>query len=166
MQMLRQGLTSAFNTRRIALADLEKLDFSTAPSTDPYNVFNPNGKVGYVPVNGIWIDQALIDKLTTKKGTPLVYNVRRVTDKEGTSETLYAVIPNIAAANCGVGAGNQIYASNAPLAIENDNHTIVDDPPGMPVIDNGCVQTPAGLVWFYKLRLRYKHTGQDNWGSR
>ncbi len=166
MAMLQRGLTAALNSRRILLDDLDKLDFATTASTNPYNVFNPNGKVKYAPIDGIWLDQELIDKLTTRKGTPLVYNMHRVTDKDGTSEILYAVIPNIAQANCGVAAGNKEFNSAAPIGVENDPHTIIDDPAGMPVIDVGCVHTPNGIVWLYKLKLRYKHKGQDHWGSR
>lgn len=166
MQLLSVGLTAALNKRNITLADLDKLDFSTAPSTEPYNVFNPNGKVGYVPIDGAWIDQETVDAVTTKKGTPLVYNLRRTPDAKGVSEVLYAMIPNIAPAACGVGAGNKDFVSNADIGIERDNHTVIDDPAGMPVIDMGCLHTPGKkIVWMFKIRLRYKRQGEERWGS-
>jgi hypothetical protein len=167
MKMLQTGLAAALNQRNITLADLDKLSFDTAPTTDPYNVFNPQGKINYAPQDGKWLDQSLIDKMTTKKGTPLVYNLRRVPDSGGINETLYAVIPNIAPANCGAGAGNKDLRVKSSIVIESDNHTIVDDAPGMPIIDIGCLHTPdQKVVWLYKLRTRYKRTGHDKWGSR
>lgn len=166
MQLLQRGLVAALNSRHIMLEDLDKLDFNPAATTDPYNVFNPNGKIRYTPLDGSWIDQSLVDKLTTKKGTPLIFNMRRtVDDTGGISEVLYAVIPNIASANCGVKAGNQEFSTSTPLSVENDPHTIVDDPAGMPIIPVGCIHTPAGSLWLYELKLRYKHKGQTRWGS-
>ncbi|MEZ0224284.1 MAG: hypothetical protein ACAH83_07020 [Alphaproteobacteria bacterium] len=166
MRLLTTGLTAALNKRHITLADFDKLDFTPSASTDPYNVFNPNGKVGYKPIDGAWIDQATIDGVTTKKGTPLVYNLRRITDSKGTTEVLYAMIPNIAPGACGVAGGNKEYSSSAEIGIEPDNHTIVDDPAGMPVIDIGCVHTPGRkIVWMYKIKLRFMRKGDDRWGS-
>ena len=168
MQMLKRGLTAALNSRRIRLEDLDKLTFDTNATTDPYNVFNPNGQIRYSPMDGVWLDQKVIDQLTTKAGSPLVFNMRRVVDKQGTSEILYAVIPNIAPKNCGVGAGNADYASKQDLAIEPDNHTVVEDPSTMPVIlVAGCVHMSDGrIVWMYNLKTRYQHKGETRWGSR
>lgn len=166
IRLLTTGLTAALNKRNITLADFDKLDFSTAPSTDPYNVFNPNGKIAYTPIGGAWIDQETVDAVTTKKGTPLVFNVRRTKDAKGTSEILYAVIPNISPAACGAAAGNSVYSSSAEIAVEPDTHTIVDDPPGMPPIEVGCLQTPGKkIVWMQKIKLRYMRNGDDRWGS-
>lgn len=168
MQMLKRGLTAALNQRKITLVDLDKLSFDPGASTDPYNVFNPNGQIRYSPMDGVWLDQDIIDKLTTKKGTPLVFNMRRVTDKQGTSETLYAVIPNIAPTSCGVGAGNAEFTTRAALDVEPNNHAIIDDPAGMPIIDAaGCVHMSDGrILWLYNLKTRYQHKGETRWGSR
>jgi hypothetical protein len=166
MRFLRTGVTAAMNRRSVTLEDFDKLDFSPAASTNPYNVFNPNGKVGYKPNDGAWIDQATVDAVTTRKGTPLVYNLRRTKDSKGTLEVLYAMIPNISPKACGAAAGNKDYSSRSEIAIEPDNHTIVDDPPGMPVIEMGCLHTPGNkIVWMYQIKLRYMRNGDNRWGS-
>ena len=168
MRLLKQGLTAALNSHRVHLDDFEKLSFDPGASTDPYNAFNPNGLVRYTPLDNTWLDQSAIDSITTKKGTPLVYNVRRTVDKMGTTDVLYAVIPNIAAANCGVAAGNVNFAAPAALEVQSDTHTIVEDPPGMPVLDAaGCAFMPDGrILWLYNLKVRYQHHGETRWGSR
>jgi hypothetical protein len=168
MQMLKRGIMVALNSRQLKLEDFEKLSFDATATTDPYNVFNPNGVIRYAPMDGVWLDQSIIDRVTSKKGSPLVFNVRRVTDQLGTSEILYAVIPNIAVQNCGVAAGSVDYSSQAALTVEPDTHTIVDDPPGMPVVQgSACIHMPDGrVVWLYNLKMRYKHTGETRWGSR
>ncbi|TAL38014.1 MAG: hypothetical protein EPN97_04400 [Alphaproteobacteria bacterium] len=166
MRMLKTGVTAALNRRSVTLDDFDKLDFAPVASTDPYNVFNPNGKIAYKPNDGAWIDQALVDAVTTKKGTPLVYNLRRTTEPKGTLEVLYAMIPNISPKACGVAAGNKDYSSRVEIGIEADNHTIVDDPPGMPAIEMGCLHTPGNkIVWMYQIKLRFMRNGDDRWGS-
>jgi hypothetical protein len=166
MHLLKTGITAALNKRSITLADFDQLDFTPVASTDPYNVFNPNGKISYKPIDGAWIDQATVDAVTTKKGTPLVYNLRRTTDAKGTTEVLYAMIPNISPSACGAAAGNQQFSSRAEIGIVPDNRTIVDDPPGMPVVEVGCLYTPGKkIVWMYKLKLRFKRNGEERWGS-
>jgi hypothetical protein len=166
LRTMAQSITAAMNRRVITLDDLEKLDF-TPGSEDEYGVFNPKGKIAFVPGDGRWIDQSMLDAVTTKKGTPLVYNLRRTTDAKGqVTDVLYAIIPNAAPSACGIGAGAKDLNANEAIVLEKDNHQLVEDIAGTPVINVGCVHAPDGnTAWFFKVRLRSKRPNDVRWGS-
>jgi hypothetical protein len=168
MKGLQNGVTAALNKRKITLADFEKLYFGGSDAPDPaYAVFNPDGKIAFKPANGKWIGQDLIDKIAKEKGTKLVYNLRRVKDaKGGVTDILYAIIPNVDAANCGMAAGNEQYAYAGEFKVAKNNNVIVEDPADMPIMKIGCIMDSThAQTWVYRLKLRTITGSQKIWGS-
>lgn len=164
---LHVAITEALNTHRITLADFEKLHFGgVAGNVDAsYAVFNPRGRIAFRPLLNQWINQSLLDRVTTAKNMPLIYNLRRVTDGAGTTtDVLYAIIPGMAPQICR--ATKLVYALSAGIAFEVDNSKIVqDDPRVMPVLTSAaCLVTPDRRVyWFSPLQQRVLRKGSGKW---
>lgn len=141
----------------------ERLDFSY-PSDDKYGtdpgreVFNPGSEF-----HGYPIAQRIVDRVTTVKGTRVIYNLRRFTTEDGhIIETLYAVVPNMDPKVCELAAAALMPIGNFtvsyPLVIPVDNSQIVTDPPGgYPRGFAGamCVHDSSGKVVFFDA-LKYR----------
>lgn len=161
MKTLEQKITAALNQRKITLNDLDRLDFKGGGGE--FDVFNPKGRIGFVPANGLWITPEVIEKMSADSDSKLVYNIQRVRWNGNVTETLYAIISDVDPKSCG---GAQEYTVKLPVTIAADNSTVVDAPPGMPLINNGCLKTPDGKAhWFYKLRVRTRAARAKLWGS-
>ncbi|MEZ0262421.1 MAG: hypothetical protein ACAH80_15560 [Alphaproteobacteria bacterium] len=168
MKGLQRGITSALNRQKIKLADLDKLYFGGGEAPDPnYAVFNPNGLIAFKPAGGKWFGQDLVDKIAKVKGTKLVYNLRRSTDSRGKiTDVLYAIIPNVDAAHCGVQAGNEQYATTSQFKIAPDNDTIIEDTAEIPIMQIGCLMDNTHKIsWVYRLKLRTQVGSGKAWGS-
>jgi hypothetical protein len=168
MKGMQRAITAALNRRKITLADLDKLYFGGNAAPDPaYAVFNPTGLVGFKPAGGKWFGQDLVDKIAKVKGTKLVYNLRRITDGKGkVTDVLYAIIPNVDAANCGMAAGNDQYAYTGQFKIAPDNNTIIEDTPDTPIMQIGCLMDNTHTItWVYRLKLRTQAGPSKAWGS-
>lgn len=168
MRGMANGITAALNKRQITLGELEKLYFGGSDAPDPaYAVFNPAGKIAFKPASGKWVGQDLVDKIAKVKGTKLVYNLRRVTDSKGkVTDILYAIIPNVDGANCGMAAGNEQYAYAGEFKVAKDNSVIVEDPADMPIMKIGCIMDSThAQTWVYRLKLRTITGSQKIWGS-
>jgi hypothetical protein len=164
IKTLGQKITAALNQRRITLDDLERLEFNGGGSAGEFDVFNPQGRIGFVPAGGLWITQEVVDRMA--EDSRLVYNLRRVRRNGVITETLYAIIPDVDAKSCGPAGGNIEYSVNAPVVIAPDNHTIIEDSTQMPAINTGCLTTSEGKRhWFHKLRVRTKVAKAQRWGS-
>jgi len=163
---LHTAIAEALNTRRITLADFEKLHFGgVAANVDPdYAIFNPRGKIAFKPLLNQWINQSLLDRVTTTKNMPLIFNLRRVTDATGTTtDVLYAIIPGMAPQVCK--ETKLIYQLTAPFALELDNAKIVQDNAAvMPVLTKAaCLITPDRRVYYFAplaQRVWRKKTGR------
>lgn len=163
---LHTAITDAINTRRITLADFEKLNFGgVAAHVDPdYAIFNPRGKIAFKPLLNQWITQSLLDRVTTAKNMPLIFNLRRVSDATGqTTDVLYAIVPGMAPQVCK--ETRLVYQLTGPIALELDNSKIVQDNAAvMPVLTKAaCLVTPDRRVYYFTplaQRVWRKKTGR------
>ncbi|MDE1153802.1 MAG: hypothetical protein PW788_14805 [Micavibrio sp.] len=167
LNLLKSTLTSALNEGKITLNDLEKLHFGgVSNNIDPmYAVFNPKGNIKFHPMLNQWINQKLLDKLTTQKNMPLIFSLRRMADaKKRTTDTLFAIVPNPVPELCI--ATQQTLSVTAPFKLEVDNSVIaMDDGRVMPLLlKPACLVTPDKRVYyFYPLRHRTFIAGDKAW---
>jgi len=167
LNLLKATLTNALNDGKITLNDLEKLHFGgVSPKIDPmYAVFNPRGNIGFHPLMNQWINQKLLDHLTTQKDMPLIFSLRRMADaKKRTTDTLFAIVPNPVPQLCI--RTQQMLSVSATFKFEADNSTVVvDDGRVMPLLMKpACLVTPDKRVYyFYPLRHRTFIAGDKAW---
>ncbi|HYD18333.1 MAG TPA: hypothetical protein VEF76_07635 [Patescibacteria group bacterium] len=171
MRMLGAAIGNAAQRKRIALEDLEKLHFGgVSDKVDPaYAVFNPDGRIKFRPLMGAWIDQATLDRVTTAKNMRLYYSLRRQTDASGTTDTLFAVIPNPTEKFCRL--TRLSLKAKQQLTFAADNTKPVAEAPGTftgeALLRPSCIlSTDNRLYWFAPLASRFLAPGGTMWQKR
>ena len=134
---------------------------------DPsYLRLNPQGLVRFHPLLNKWIDQDLLDQVTSQPGQAIWYSLRRQQDSTALIDVLYAIIPYPSATLCGATMQHFTLSSNLQLA--NDNGQVVPDSAGY--FPKGVYKAPACLFtpdkkafWVYPLRTRLLRPGSRSW---
>lgn len=168
MRLLSVSITGAILRGKIGYEHLEQLDFTpeNADSGEDMSVFNPQGLVRFHPLLNKWIDQDLLDQVTSQPGQAIWYSLRRQQDSTAMIDVLYAIIPYPSAALCGATMQHFTLSSNLQLA--NDNGQVVPDSAGY--FPKGVYKAPACLFtpdkkafWVYPLRTRLLRPGSRSW---
>lgn len=173
-RLLGAAIGAAVSRRKLKMENFEKLSFGgAAEAVDPaHAVFNPGGLVRFKPMFNKWLTQEDMDKVTARKNVQVLYSLRRMQDKDGTLDALYAVIHSPSDKFCQ--STRRVMETKSPLKFAPDNSQAVTDPPG--TIDKSllmkkpllpaCLLSPDGrMYWVYPLRVRYMRAKSNTWQS-
>lgn len=171
---LSQAISPLLAKGVIAPEAFEELDFSI-PGDITYGddvgieVFNPTGILKATP-----IQQELIDKVSTTKGTKILYNLRRLeTENGGAKDVLYAILTDVDEQACAEASEASRDIDNNRLrsmlkSVDNieigaNNQKILVDKIPLPSFAY-CIQTPdqKNLTFIYLVK-RIKKSGGDKW---
>lgn len=165
MRLLSVSITAAIMRKRMGYEHLESLDFSqaAADSGSDWAVFNPKGVVMFRGMMNKWIDQELLDQVTSAKGQAVWFSLRRQQSAEAVIDVLYGIIPFPSKGLCETTRIQVSLPENLQLA--NDNGQVIEDRLGyIPVSaakSPSCLFTPdKKSYWVYPLRSRLLQIGR------